>query len=244
MNDELLTFYFYNDGLNDDERRQVEQAICSDSVVRARYESLSAELASLGNVDVEAVPSDMLQRWHDSIDRAARMERAAVSQPAPSHKWYWLGVGTAITAALVIGITIGTLMTGGQSRTPDPVLAHRTVPPATTESLQTPFTRSMKVYFRDSRESLADMPVDADVERILLVARIIEQNRMYVRAAEHNDSHDLARVLRAFEPILVQLAADDITPEDAENLRDKLAFQLDVMLTKLLRQSSKVETTT
>jgi hypothetical protein len=54
----------------------------------------------------------------------------------------------------------------------------------------------------------------------------------------------VARVLRAFEPILLQLAATDIAPEDAEALRAKLAFELNVMLTKLASQSSNETHTT
>jgi DNA-binding FadR family transcriptional regulator len=62
---------------------------------------------------------------------------------------------------------------------------------------------------------------------------------MFERAAEQNDSKDLARVLRAFEPILMRLAADDIAAEDAEALQAQLAFELNVMLTKLGRNVSE-----
>ncbi len=62
--------------------------------------------------------------------------------------------------------------------------------------------------------------------------------------AERNDAPELARVLRAFEPILLQLAATDVAPEDAEALRAKLAFELNVMLTKLARVSSNETHTT
>ena len=72
----------------------------------------------------------------------------------------------------------------------------------------------------------------------MLVLRIIEQNRMFEIAAEHNNAPNLARVLRAFEPILLQLAANDLAPEDAEALRAQLAFELNVMLTKLASQPS------
>ena len=67
---------------------------------------------------------------------------------------------------------------------------------------------------------------------------IIEQNRLLERAAEQNDSESLARVLRAFELVLMQLAADDVTPEDAEALRAKLLFELNVVLTKLAHDTS------
>ena len=51
-------------------------------------------------------------------------------------------------------------------------------------------------------------------------------------------------MLRAFEPILLQLAADDLAPEKAEYLRAQLAFELGVVLTKLSHASSNEEQTT
>ena len=59
------------------------------------------------------------------------------------------------------------------------------------------------------------------------------------RAAEEHNSNDLARVLRAFEPILLRLAADDISEREAEALQAQLAFELNVMLTKLGRNLSE-----
>ena len=84
---------------------------------------------------------------------------------------------------------------------------------------------------------------DAD-DRTMLVLRIIEQNRMFEHAAANSDAPKLARVLRAFEPILLQLAAEDIAPEDAQALQAQLAFELNVMLTKLGVESSNDSHTT
>jgi DNA-binding GntR family transcriptional regulator len=67
---------------------------------------------------------------------------------------------------------------------------------------------------------------------------------LYESAAERNDAPQIARVLRAFEPILLRLAADNIAPEDAAALRDQLAFELNVMLTKLARDASDETHTT
>jgi hypothetical protein len=78
----------------------------------------------------------------------------------------------------------------------------------------------------------------------MLVLRIIEQNRMFESAAANSDAPKLARVLRAFEPILLQLAANDLAPADAEALRAQLAFELNVMLTKLSAESSDDSHTT
>ena len=73
----------------------------------------------------------------------------------------------------------------------------------------------------------------------MLLTHMIQQNRMFERAAVENGSQDLARVLRAFEPILVRLAAEDISPQDAEALQAQLAFELNVVLTKYRRNASE-----
>ena len=64
------------------------------------------------------------------------------------------------------------------------------------------FARGLQVHLRESRQELAGLPADADSERAMLITHMIQQNRMFERAAVQNDSEDLARVLRAFEPIL------------------------------------------
>jgi hypothetical protein len=100
------------------------------------------------------------------------------------------------------------------------------------------FTRGVHTYLRDTQQGLASMPVATAADRTILILQIIEQNRLFERAAEQNNSQSVARVLRAFEPILLRLAADDIAPEDAEALRAQLAFELKVMLTKLSQRTS------
>lgn len=101
------------------------------------------------------------------------------------------------------------------------------------------FARGMQVHLRDTQQNIAALSGNSREDRTLLVMRIIQQNRLFESAAEQNDAAGLARVLRAFEPILLRLAADDIAPEDADALRRKLAFELNVMLTKLERDTSK-----
>jgi hypothetical protein len=102
----------------------------------------------------------------------------------------------------------------------------------------------LQVHLRDTQQDIATIPGSSAEERALLALQIVQQNRLFVQAAEHNNADSLARVLRAFEPILLRLAATDIAPEDAEALRAQLAFELKIMLTKLERGSSKETHTT
>ncbi len=132
----------------------------------------------------------------------------------------------AVTAALALGIGIG-FFAGDNGTTVNA--------PAPVES-SVAFSRGLQYHLRDSRAQLVSLEEETDAT--MLVLDIIAQNRLYEAAAEKNNSPRVARVLRAFEPILLRLAADDIAPEDAAALRDQLAFELDVMLTKLARDAS------
>lgn len=229
MNEDTLILYYYNDGLSDRERRRVEAAIHDDPEVAARYDTLCRELNGLSDESVAAVPAHTVERWHTALDAAARRSgTAARARPrvfSPS-SFAW---GAALAAALVIGINL-------LPATVDPVGVE---PPAVEARAMSPaIARGVQAHFRTSYAELAALPMDSTGDRTALVRGIIEQNRLYERAAEKSGADDLARVLRAFEPILVRLAAEDTAPEDAEALRAKLVFELNVMLTKLSRDSS------
>jgi len=238
MNDDTLTLYYYNDGLSDRERRDVEAALHSDLVLAARYAELKRQLEQWTRPDKEVAPPHMVERWHDSIDKAASREHVRRETPRHSFSFMSFAWGAAVTAALVIGIGIGVYFSGDDSIT--------TLPGNTVAATDTPrngvipaaFTRGLQVHLRDTQRDISSLPVETAEDRTMLVLQIIQQNRIFERAAEHNDAQSLARVLRAFEPILLRLAADDIAPEDAEALREQLAFELKVMLTKLERDTS------
>ncbi len=234
MNDDILTLYFYDDGLSADERKEIARALQSDSELAERYRQLCDQLSALESPVDEALPPDLAARFHDTIDRAANLERGREQSAQPRMHFASFFWGAAVTAALAVGIGIGVWF--GGSSTPD-----ATQPAGLTVATDPPpdaFVRSVQVHFRDSRAGLADLSDVSAADRMILVAGLIEQNRLYARAAELNDADDLARVLRAFEPILVDLAAEDIAPTEAEALRAQLAFELDVMLTKLAREPS------
>lgn len=194
------------------------------------------KLVAAHAADDHSPPEHVVQQWHSAIDEAAALERQR-AQAASKHwhpgSFFW---GVAVTAALAIGIGIGMNVANDQA-TPDahqdPILTASTAPAG---ALPVAFTRGLQVHLRDSKAQIASLSNATD--RTTLVLQLIGQNRMYELAAENNGAPKLARVLRAFEPILLQLAATDIAPEDAEALRAQLAFELNVMLTKLARESS------
>ena len=189
------------------------------------------------NLDREIpAPLHMQQRWHDSIDLAAQRELREQTKSARSINFMSFFWGAAVTTALAVGIGIGIFLSGD----PESIESNEYV----VQDRAGSFGRVLQVHLRDTQDDIASMPIETAEDRTLLVLQIIQQNRLFEQAAERNDADSLARVLRAFEPILLQLAASDIAPEDAAALREQLAFELKIMLTKLERDTSKETTST
>jgi hypothetical protein len=144
-----------------------------------------------------------------------------------------------VAAALALGLGIG-LWLGG--RGPAPTEYAPMAGPAMAEWSQAAFQRGLQAHFRSSRLDLQSFPTNGNGQRSALVAELLDQNRAYTRLALQHDAPELARVLRSFEAALVRLAAEDLSPGEAAELRAQLEFELDVMLTKLARQSSDERT--
>lgn len=191
------------------------------------------------NDDTVQVPGHYLARWHEAIGRAARQESRARRRHFVLR--LPLLVAPAVAVAFAVGLAIG-VRHGGETPPAPTAAANTARGRARTDPAV--FIRAVHTYLLDTRQELATMPADAGRSRSLLIADIVQQNRMFERAAVHNDAQDVARVLRAFEPVLLRLAADDIAPDDAETLRRQLSFELIVMLTKLSSRASKASTTT
>ena len=195
------------------------------------------KLVEAHEADVHRPPAHVVEQWHSAIDEAAALERGRQQQSWHPGSFFW---GAAVTAALAIGIGIGFVLSGDNGvPTQGPMIAN--LEPSV-KATPAAFTRGLAVHLRDSRQQIANL--DDSTDRTMLVLQIIEQNRMFESAAKHNNAPKLARVLRAFEPVLLQLAASDIAPENAEALRAQLAFELNVMLTKLASESSDQSHTT
>lgn len=240
MNDETLTFYYYEDGLTRDEREQVATLLDTDPAVAQRYQEICQQLDGLGELGEStkaSPPSDMVERWHIGLDRAIRAE-VAVSKKPVLHTWSFLW-GAAITAALAIGIGLGVFIS-----TDSPTeLAGSGVRTASNAG-SSAFIRGLKVHLRDTEQGLSMTPLEATADRSQVLTNIIEQNRRYAKVARNNDAQGLARVLRAFELTLVRLAADDITLEEAQALQQKLLFELNFVLTKLSSRPSNQQLST
>lgn len=203
----------------------------------------TADLVTAHRSDVHSPPPDVLQRWHDAIDEAAAREnRDAARGSRGKLDAASVFVGMAIAAALALGIGIGYFLPGEPSSNAmyDGVAVNTTdTSVATTPAA---LSRGLQVHFRDSRQQILRLPDSGD--RAALVLQIVGQNRLFESAAEKHNAPELARVLRALEPVLLQLAASDLDSMNARQLQTQLAFELNVMLTKLASESSNDSQTT
>jgi polyhydroxyalkanoate synthesis regulator protein len=77
-------------------------------------------------------------------------------------------------------------------------------------------------------------------ERTQLIQAILEQNRLFALAAERANEPQLARVLRAFTPILENLASER-READASDLA-QLNFELRVMQARLKAEAESQST--
>jgi hypothetical protein len=234
-NNETLTLYYY-DELDPSDRREVEAALNSDLALARQYRELSQELDGLKDLESHSAPSHVVARWHNVIDRAAEREAVATQKQRGSFHFGSFFWGSAVAASLAVGIAIGVYLTGETIEPVNPGLVANQQP-----DIGAPgdaFSRGLLVHFQESRDQLGGLAPGANGERSELILSIIQQNRLFARMAKQNDSQDLARVLRALEPVLVRLAAEDVTAEDAARLQAQLAFELNIVLTKMSRQVS------
>jgi hypothetical protein len=100
-----------------------------------------------------------------------------------------------------------------------------------TPNQASPYENGLKVHLASTERRLASLSQATPEERARLVETIIEQNRMYALAAERANEPQLARVLRAFTPILENVAAGG--GESTASEVAQLNFEMRVMQARL-----------
>lgn len=246
MNDDILTLYYYADGLSADERRKVEAALQNDASLRERYRTLSETLDGFSDPPTTGAPGHIVARWHGSIDRAAAAERAT---RRPSRGWHLPSFACgAVAAALVCGVAMAVWLRAGLPETSPVEIAGQGRPSGADGNLSeesrarfavpVAFSRGLQVHLRQSRQEIMQLADDDGADRTMLVMDILRQNRLFERAAQENNADDIARVLRSIEPVLLRLATEDLSTTDAAALKSKLTFELNVVLTKMAQGES------
>ena len=152
------------------EKDRIAAALAADPGLAAQYRALCRDLDLLAGADDVDVPLHVVQRMHESIDRVARpvlIDTGPAQTAFNPLSFIW---GAAVTAALAIGIGIGVYSVDESKPLPLPYAD--------------PFMRGMQVYLQDARDGIAALPSTGTDDRTRLILNIIEQNRLYERAAE------------------------------------------------------------
>jgi hypothetical protein len=102
------------------------------------------------------------------------------------------------------------------------------------------YEHGLKWHLASTERRLASLGDATPEERARLVEAIIGQNRIYALAAERAGEPQLARVLRAFTPILQGVA--DGHGESTESSVAQLSFELRIMQARLAAEAAPPNT--
>lgn len=222
--DDLLLFH-WQDGLDDTRRREIADALARDAELGARYARLVAELARFGHVPEPQVDAVRHARWARAIRDGAAKQRARPRWFVP------LALAAGVGALAIVGPQWRTSAIDPPTVMPTPIAASQRDDGARV-------ARSVRVHLAEAGAGLSSWSEQADdATRRALVQRWIDDQRALAQAADAAGDAQLARTLRAFEPLLRDLANDTPAASNAE--RDQLAFEWSVMQTKLAASPSK-----
>ena len=231
ISDDELLLYHYDDGLDAVRRAEITLRLRSELHLARRYQQLRAQLSALPAPSLAAPSAAAQARWRLRLDQRA----AAAAAPPRSGNWRLAFAGATL---VLLGVAIGTRLSEQSG-----VAAPATVDVAATRdptAASPAFARGVNSYLGDARLLLAELPADDPQRRRELVDSIIEQNRVYARAALAQGDDRLARALRAFEPVLLAMADMPVADGGDDGARAQIDFELGILQTKLSRSPSKI----
>jgi hypothetical protein len=231
ISDDDLLLYYYRDGLDALERARIGAALSEQPELAHRLQRLVARLDAAAAMPEVPVPEHTQERWRVALDRTARGEAAPAARAGARfiHSVRW----PAAAAAVVI---LAVVLTNQVMLQPAPDRTTEGAAPASTRAAvpgdeASAYERGLRWHLVSMEQRLTSLDSMKPEERARLIETIIAQNRMYALAAERADEPQLARVLRAFTPILETLAGD--RDELFESDIAQLNFELRVMQARL-----------
>jgi hypothetical protein len=225
INDDELLLYHYRE-LDAADRARVGAALSAQPELAQRLHALVARLDAAAAIPEVPVPAQATERWRSALDRAASQTRASQPPRRFSMPVMWQAAAAAVTVFALI-FSVQRLL-----RPTTPVAANETmthVEPAQGDT--SAYEHGLKFHLASTERRLAALGEATPEERARLIDTIIGQNQMYALAAERAGEPQLARVLRAFNPILEDLAngRSETTAADIS----QLSFELRVMQARL-----------
>lgn len=234
ITDDDLILYHYRE-LDADERARIAAALGAQPELAHRLHALVARLDAAAAIPEVPVPAQTQQRWQDALARAASAPRQAgarrASAPRPVYlqpRWQF-----AAAAALAVVAILAVLQFQSPSTPAPGTRVATTIEPPKDASA---YENGLKFHLASTERRLASLGAATPEDRARMIEAIIGQNRIYALAAERAGEPQLARVLRAFTPILQSLANDD--GDAAASAVSQLSFELRVMQSRLAAEAS------
>jgi len=234
ITDDDLLLYYYRDGLDAAERARIGAAISNDPELARRLHVLVARLDAAAAMPEVPVPAHTQKRWQAALARAASDNRVVPPARGFFTQLRWQAAAAAV-AIVAVTLTIQ------QAMSPSSIQTTETVEPSTPGAGDaSAYENGLKWHLASTEKQLASLGNATPEERARLVETIIGQNRIYALAAERAGEPQLARVLRAFTPIL-ESAADGGGESSAGSLA-QLNFELRVMQARLTADAAPSNT--
>lgn len=227
ISDDDLLLYHYRE-LDPAGRARIGAALATDAALARRLHALVARLDAVAAIPEVPVPEAVQQRWRAAIDRAATEGRAARVRRRPFVQPRWLAVAAAVAAVALVFV----FRPSPQSASNPVVQSPQVSAPATSA-----YENGLKVHLASTEQRLATLQSATPEERARLIDTIIGQNLLYALAAERAGEPQLARVLRAFAPILEDVASG--RGASADGSLAQLNFELRVMQARLAAGGSQ-----
>lgn len=237
ISDNDLLLYYYRDGLDRETRERIAAALSEQPELAARLHRLVARLDAVAATPDVAVPEDVQRRWQAALDRASAGETPKIETPRrgffTNMRWQLAAVGAA---SLLVIVTLKVAMQSPSNELEQDV-PMQAAAPATYDSAA--FARGLRLHLASTETQLATVENASDEERARLIETIIAQNDLYAMAAERANEPQLARVLRAFTPVLEQVADGEGASTDELS---QLDFEIKVMQARLAAASANRST--
>ncbi len=231
ITDDELLLYYYRDGLDAGDRARIGAALAGQPELAQRLHRLVARLDAASTAPEVPVPAKIQQRWQAALDGAIRGESRATPATRRFTQPRWLAAA-AVLGAVALAVTFQVLQPE-PARIADDQTTDQTTAPAQPAAPQggASYEKGLKFHLASTERQLVALGEASPEERARLIETIIGQNRLYALAAERAGEPQLARVLRAFSPILEDVAAG--RSQSTAGSLAQLSFEMRVMQARL-----------
>jgi hypothetical protein len=225
LNEEQLILHFYGEG----ETAEAESHLASCAICAGQFAGLRRELALLNTLDAPERDAEYETHVWNRL-------RWRLGRPRPARRWVPLSAAAGLLLAAVIGTQWWINRTANAQREIVPISVVKSEPPKSDRLLvlvvNEHFGRSARLLLEISNaKPTGDIDLGPHQES---AQDLLDANRLYRQTATQSGDHSVGSILEELEPILLQVARAESTPEDLRSLQRRiesrgLVFKLRVL---------------